>query len=950
MKIFFVVIVISIINVNIIASGYIEKGNTKYLPDRLLVKFKQNENNTTGALSLSKSSSNRLSQFGILSLKSKFNAESIYKEKLNSIYELKLSSPYDPQYAAVKISKLPEIEWAEPYYIYELADQPNDPNYVQQYALKKVQAEEAWIINKGDPSIIIAIVDTGVYWEHPDLNSNIWINQAEANGIAGVDDDNNGYVDDIRGWDFGGLNGTPDNNPAEDNPDHGTHVAGIAGAVTNNGIGVASISYNCKIMAVKTAQNDLRDNSGRALISHGYQGIIYAVDNGAKIINCSWGSYSYSRTFQEILDYAVTNGALLVGAAGNEALQDAIYPGAYKGALSVGYSNSSDVKDNFSNYGEKVDLFAPGTTIISTWQNSSYVSLSGSSMAAPMVAGIAALVMKKYPDYNPLQIAEQIRVNADNIDDKNSVYRYLMGSGRVNAYKALLNSESKSVRKESLKFIDLGDGDGILESGERVAVDVEFVNYLKPLENFSVKLVTDNPFILLDNSTLNLGAKSTLEKFNNSGNPLSFVINSGTPLNTEVSFRLEYSDGQYSDFEFTDEIVINPLYKTTSVNDIAVTITSKGTIGYNDYPTNLQGDGFKYNSGNSILFEGGLMYGISSDKIVSTVRSSNQDIQSNDFRMVQPFMIQTPGDIADEQGLSVFNDDNAGTRKFNIQTELHTYAFADDESKDFLILKYIFKNLSTQDYTNFYAGLYFDWDIDGSSAEQNYAKYDNTGKFGYAYPGGSATATENVAVALLSGGNDGFYAILNGGDTGFGVWDGFFDSEKWLSMTNQRFKSTAGLGDISTVSSSGPHVIPVNGQLEVAFALAAGDSLSALKDAVARSRDKYKIVITDVNQEVSVPNKFLLEQNYPNPFNPTTTIEYSIPQSGFGIQNPQGSEFVTLTVYDILGKEIATIVDQRQAPGKYSVLFNAGKLASGVYFYKLKYGAFVGAKKMILVR
>ncbi|MBN1301922.1 MAG: S8 family serine peptidase [Melioribacteraceae bacterium] len=940
MKTALVLVLCILFNLTAAASNYIDKGKVKYHSGIILVKFKSASLPGDNVTSLSKATSTMFADFSVTSMRKALAIKNEDKTGLKNLFELKYSAPMDPEYVASRLCGQPEIEWAEPYYIYETAHIPNDTYYNSfQQSLSVVQAEQAWDITKGSSDVIIAIVDTGVDWDHPDLADNIWINEAEANGTQGIDDDNNGYVDDIRGWDFGGLTGTPDNDPVEDSDDHGTHVAGIAGAVTNNGIGVASIGYNCMIMAVKTSEDDIRDN-GNALIAFGYDGILYAVDNGAKVINCSWGSYSYSKTLEEIIEYAAMNGAIVVGSAGNENNRDAIYPGNYKDALSVGYTDDSDVKNFASNYGEEVDIYAPGTSIYNTWQNDTYASLSGSSMAAPLVSGIAALVFTQFPNFTPHQVAQQIRVNADNIDALNPTYQYLMGSGRVNAYKALTNTDSKAVRITNINFVEEGDGDGVFESGETVSVELDFVNYLSPLSNLSVRVFSDAGYITFQNPFVNMGAHDTLEVFDNSSNTFRFTISGSAPLNSEPAFRIEFTDGTYKDFQWIKGMIINPLYKTSSAGDLQVTFTSKGTIGFNDYPDNLQGDGFIFRQGPNILFEGGLMYGNSSGKIVSSVRSSNAEQQSDDFRNIQPYIVTSPGAVADEQGLSVFDDSFAGTKTYNIETELHTYAFAEDESNDFIILKYIFKNKGLNSYSNFFTGLYFDWDVDANNAATNITNYDFTDSFGYVYNDDLNAIATHAGMALLSTELDGYFGISNPGDSNFGLYDGYTDDEKWTSMTSGKSHVLQGPTDVSSVISSGPHTLDSGDTLIVDFALTAGESLEELRDAVKRSREKYLSLVKDVYDEYSGPLEYNLEQNYPNPFNPATTIVYSIAEQGN----------VSLEVFDMLGRSVGRLVNEFKPAGNYKVQFSAVNLSSGVYIYKLSVNSFVSINKMLLIK
>ncbi|MCS7053977.1 MAG: S8 family serine peptidase, partial [Ignavibacterium sp.] len=313
----------------------LEKNGVKYLSNTLIIKLKnQPIIQSDKSVVLPQNVIQFFKDYSIKSVRALYSNEIFEKSStLGRIIELKYESDVDPFFISSKLSKVDLFEWIEPRFVYELSFIPNDPSYSQQYALSRINAAQAWDISQGDTSVFIGIVDTGVDWDHPDLEANIWINWNEIPN-NGIDDDNNGFIDDIRGWDFGGLNGTPDNNPMEDQPDHGTHVAGIASAVTNNGIGVASIGFKCKIMAIKTTRNDMRGANGPYII-FGYEGIVYAANNGAKVINCSWGGGAYSIYGQEIINFAISRGALVVCAAGNSNSIEPFYPAAYNGAFSV---------------------------------------------------------------------------------------------------------------------------------------------------------------------------------------------------------------------------------------------------------------------------------------------------------------------------------------------------------------------------------------------------------------------------------------------------------------------------------------------------------------------------------------------------------------------------------------------------------------------------------------
>jgi len=929
----------------------LQKGRMNYLSNTIVVKLKSTAAKANKTAMLSPGLSKSLSAFSVNSVKSVFNAASVTAAAdLSRIVELNYNSDADPFYVAAKLKNNPDVEWAEPHYVYKISDSPNDPFFNNQYNLSIINASQAWDVIKGDTNIVIGIVDTGIDWDHPDLAPNIWINKKEIPN-NGIDDDNNGYVDDVRGWDFGGLTGTPDNDPMEDKPDHGSHVAGIASAVTNNSRGVAAIGYNSKIMAVKTSENSYRNADGDPYIVFGFEGIVYAVDNGAKIINCSWGGDGYSAMAFDVIKYAISKGSLVVVAAGNESSKDDSYPACYDGVLSVAATDQKDILAYYSNYGKKTGVCAPGSNIYSTWQNDTYTYLSGTSMSAPLVSGLAALVAARFQTYTPLQIAEQIRVNADNIDNVNSgSLNGLLGSGRINAYKAVSNTASKSVRLKDIQFSDAapgGNGNGIFEPGETITITCKFENYLNPVSGLTVTLNNQNTYSTIKQGTFTSGAVGSLAEFDNSANKFSITISPNAPYNASLDFKLLYSDGTYSDFQWIS-LIANPSYGTQNANDVSLTINGKGNIGFNDYPNNKQGDGFKYKNGSNLLFEGSLILANSATKVSDESRGANVNAADTDFVNTQPFLIKQPGTIADAEGYSIFNDNGAGSNKLGINVEQTSYSFNNTDDANYIILKYVLTNTTNAAINNLYAGLFTDWDLVEESGTGDQTQFDTVGQFGYVYhPGGSPN--DYAAVAVISASNAGYWGILNdGSDGGFQIYDSFTDAEKWKALSSGIGKAKAGPGDISCVNSSGPYNIPAGGKVTVAFALAGGYSVDDLRTAVANAKKKYPQVITAVapNSVAANPYSFGLEQNYPNPFNPSTVIKYQTPAPGN----------VSVKVFDMLGREVSTLVNEYKPAGSYSVEFNTrlnngrGDLPSGVYIYRIQAGNYTASKKMVLVR
>ena len=304
----------------------------------------------------------------------------------------------------------------------------NDPGLLDGdlWGLGKIHAEVAWEKSAKGEGIVVAVVDTGVDLTHPDLAANIYTNENEIPG-NGIDDDDNGYVDDVHGWNFINRN----NDPTDDHG-HGSHVSGTIAAVGGNGIGVVGVAYKSKIMPVK-----IFDISGFSTSPE--ESLVYAVDNGADVINASWGSdvpCSESSVLFHALNYAYGKGVVVVAAAGNSNADVVNFsPAGCPNVITVAATDSSDQKAYFSNWGMGIDVAAPGGGIYSTsgWQT--YRTLSGTSMAAPHVSGLAALILGQFPTYTNTQVRQLIRSSADDLGVPGFDVNY--GYGRINAAKAL---------------------------------------------------------------------------------------------------------------------------------------------------------------------------------------------------------------------------------------------------------------------------------------------------------------------------------------------------------------------------------------------------------------------------------------------------------------------------------------------------------------------------------
>jgi serine protease len=851
----------------------------------------------------------------------------------------------DPRNVAKALQSTGAVEYAEPHYIRYVDFAPNDTYYGKQWHLSKIKADSAWDVTKGDSSVIIGIVDTGVQWDHPDLSANIWTNPGEIAG-NGFDDDHNGFVDDVRGWDFGGSDGTPDNNPDEDAPDHGTFTAGLASAVTNNSTGVAGVGFKCKIMAVKTSQNNVRSAGGGALILYGFEGIVYAADNGASVINTSWGGTGYSLYEQEIIDYAASKGALVVASAGNDGTSDPFYPAGYAHVLAVAATDITDHRSIWSasqssNYGAYVGVSAPGTNVLGTWKPSTYDSLSGTSPAAPIVSGTAALVKSHHPTWTPAQIAEQIRVTADPIDDLNPDYVQQLGLGRVNAFRAVSGTSSPGIQMTSYTLSSSigGNNDGSPDAGDTVRLVGQFTNFLSPSMNAEAHISTPDPFIIIINGTTTLGRISTLDSVINTSNPFTFQVSPAVPENHKAVLYVNFTDGTYHDYTGIS-ILLNPTYMDQNINNITMTVTSKGALAFNDYPDNTQGTGFVFHGGgeDNLLYEGAFMAGTDASHVVDEARGENAEAQDGDLLPQLRFTFPTPSRVSDQDGVGIFTDGGAGANRIGLRVTLKTFAFKNPPDNDYIILNYILSNTTGASIQDLYAGLYFDWDV--GSVYGNVANYDPSRHLGYVYDTDPAGSQTYVGAALLSGGPPQFRAINNDNTVAgnpWGVYDGFRKDEKWQSLSGGTTHVQEGPSDASLVIGTGPLSIAANDSAVVGFALLAGLSLDSLQASVDAARQKWNATH---RASAQIPLSFSLYQNYPNPFNPSTKIRYDLPSESH----------VTLVVYDLLGQQVARLVDARQSAGQYEILFSASHLSSGIYFYRIQAGTYSDIRKMMILK
>lgn len=376
-------------------------------------------------------------------------------------FDLDLATDALADRAIAEFSADPNVRTAERIRVYQIDQTPDDPKFSLQWAFNPVgefniRAHRAWDVTTGSTSVKIAIADTGVAYDHEDLENNIWHNMAEENGTDGVDDDGNGYVDDKIGWDWV-ASGNPHEagedwqNPDDDPMDymgHGTHLAGIASAVTDNGVGVAGVNWKAKIMCLRVGWSNWP--YGYVAMDYCAQSMYYAGEKGADAYNASWGNYN-SGGLGAATDYLIAHGAVVAAAAGNDGGTGHSYLCGRSDVLAVAATTSLGKKSSFSNYGSWVDCCAPGSGIYSTFYRGPtdqyyYSYLSGTSMAAPFVAGLAGLVRAKFPGYSESQVRNAILDGCWDIDWNNPGYEGMLGEGLINCYNPLVNNNNVELK------------------------------------------------------------------------------------------------------------------------------------------------------------------------------------------------------------------------------------------------------------------------------------------------------------------------------------------------------------------------------------------------------------------------------------------------------------------------------------------------------------------------
>lgn len=499
-------------------------------------------------------------------------------------YVVSVSQSTDPTQAATSIRTAPGVEAAGPNYVAKAALTPNDSLYAgSQSNLTKIAMPAAWEKTTGSSGTVVASLDTGINWNHADLSGKVKFNTSDTAG-NGIDDDGNGTVDDTNGMDFVNANYVSgkyvnDANGPLDDEGHGTLTASVFAANTNNGQGIAAVGWQTRTLAVKVL-----DDTGYGSFVDVANGIRYATDNGAKVINLSLGAQGVSSDFNtdSAINYAISHGVTLVAASGNDAAATVSYPAINANVIAVGASDANDAVASYSNQGSQLALLAPGNNIPSANRSGTYSSATGTSLASPHVAGAAALMLAAKPDLTPAQVKQTLQNTADKtsgMGGQNRTNAY--GYGRLNVSQALGTVPAYAasyVRQSAAPTVS---------TGQQTTVSVDYTNTgtqtWQSTGANAVKLGTSNP--------RDRGSGLYATSWESPSRVGSFV---GTVDNNQaVTSATTVAPGQTARFQFT---ITGPPSGSASINEVFEPVVEGITwLGSpTTYTVNIPGRTFAY--------------------------------------------------------------------------------------------------------------------------------------------------------------------------------------------------------------------------------------------------------------------------------------------------------------------------------------------------------------------
>lgn len=838
------------------------------------------------------------------------------------------------------------------------------------YPIRSLGLDGLWDKGLTGKGILVCAIGSGIDGSHEMLSPK-WRGH---NGASAEES----WFDPISGSNF----------PFDDEPNsptHGTSVMGIMVA----GERTLGVAYDAQWIGAKVFDNQNLTNDGASTTKDSWliAAFQWAADPDGNpettvdvpdVINNSWGTLGeYSEDIcQEklwlLIDRIEAAGTVVLFSAGNEGpdlwsigspASRAVSP---VNAFAVGSVDSLGKLSPFSSRGPsacdsiaiKPNICAPGQEVFSIVGSQylyKYTYLNGTSFAAPYVAGLVALIKQANPTLTPDEIKTIIQETAADAGQPGPDYGY--GYGVINPeaiFERVGEPEFPVIYTKNVELTEaIGDGNGYIDPGETINFVVPVYNSGSAASDLNVTLATDNPAITIEDGEASYGNIERLGSGSNEDDPFIFSVALNTVTGSQLVFRLYYTanGGEVSD-SFQVTLTIAPPVENLrnhSAGSFLFSFTNYGQYGGNIGQAHL-GQGLRYpgNAPYTMLHRASLLVGTSSLKV-------SDGIHDFDFAPAPggPIKMLTGSARADEIGIAYIREKNEGQlNSIGVRIKQTSMVWKDAPDNDFVILEYKVANPYTAAIQGLYIGIYADWDIPDSLPTRNAVLYDQEMKLGYSYNPQQPQFGAGGLMLLGDSRASGHRAVRNADY----IHQGYSDNAIFSFMSGGFTRAEAdSLDDWSQILSSGPHTIPAGDTLTVAWAFVVGDNIADLLTNAAAAATKYDETINlaaETAEQVSgapgLPKAFSLAQNHPNPFNPGTTIEYIIPDDG-------NTRRVSLNVYDIRGKLVATLVNAEQSGGSYSVEWNGtdrngSQVASGVYFYRISADEFTSIRKMVLLK
>ncbi|MCC6477508.1 S8 family peptidase, partial [bacterium] len=719
------------------------------------------------------------------------------------------------------------------------------------------------------------------------------------------------------------VDGDPTPDPVNFDNSHGTHVAGIAAATRNNGRGVAGVA-GARVMGVRCGVG--------SSIAYGYEGVYYACRAGARIINCSWGGGTESAYEREIVRYVTEQGCVVVAAAGNQGQRLEHYPSAIEGTLSVAATRSDDGAAQFTNYGPWVKISAPGVFIVSTIidqnGNASYSGWQGTSMAAPVVAGVCALVLSRNPTLSSYELISHICATSDNIEDVNIGRRGELGLGRVNAYRAVHETRSGlEFVNASYSEAEFSDGDGRIESGELGSLTISARSF-DDNAGAIVYVRSRSDSVMLSDSVLMFGAMSQGGIHETLPSSLRFTLVEGARRGAVLPLALDMFslEGRLLG-RATTTLLLDSSFAVIENATMKLGIGDQGALGYFDYARNIpQGPGLALTDvANNALYHGSFF--VAHDgKVIDNFFGDSSESRFDWTALDGVYAEEVETQRASHEIRTRFDDRMLPeSERLGVEVELRALSWNEPGAERVLVLEARIFNRSETNWPNElnFAGFMCDWDVGASSS--------NLGSYvgGFDWVNGMLTvhSTESrlpwIGMVPLMGELYTAYEIANREE--FGSAGPFTDARKWQIFHYGIGGFSETPRDLSHVAAQWIDSLPAGDSLLTAWAVVSGADLTELRSAANSARELYLTGSLDREPRREEVGQLRDVTIGPNPLHSGSTLKLQTTYAGL----------FKIKIYNILGQVVRDFQIFPERPGGH-VLGTLPPTSTGILLYSIQ--------------